>query len=91
MRWEKHETRNKMYSSTTVRNNLLLSLITLFLVMLSEISIASEGRIHAGTIQNSPSPNVDNPGKLNILFALLVYSCIIWSKQYVKTIVSCFG
>ena len=54
-----------MYSPSNLRNNLLFSTITLSLVMLSEYSIASEGRIPAATQQNVPPPNVDNPGKIN--------------------------
>ena len=40
--------------------------------MLSENPIASEGKIHAATQQNTPKiPNVDNPGKM--IFILYCY------------------
>lgn len=54
-----------MHSPSNLRNNLLFSSITLSLVMLSENSIASEGRIQAATRQNVPPQNVDNPGKIH--------------------------
>ena len=57
---------NNMHNQLNLRNNLLFSSITtLSLVMLSENSIASEGRIQAATQQNVPLQNVDNPGKVN--------------------------
>ena len=54
-----------MHTSSNLRNNFLFSSITLSIFVLSENPIASEGRIHAATQQNTPKlPNVDNPGKI---------------------------
>ena len=56
---------DNMITPSHPSTNLLFSSITLSLVMLSENSIASEGRIQTVTRQNVPPPNVDNPGKVS--------------------------
>ena len=44
--------------------------------MLSENSIASEGRIQAAIKQNAQLPNVDNPGRTNLFIKFRIVAII---------------